>query len=138
MLVPGGAAEALHAHESNFRLHIKNRKGFIRLALETKAKPIPCLGFGENQVFDTIYARDKAVQTGGGTTITKLMQRVQKCLSFSTPIMRHPFPRRRPIDVVVGKPVESPARRMGVSEAEYVDVCHALYRTVANNGSGSV
>lgn len=53
VLVPGGAVEALHAHESIFRLHIRDRKGFVKLCRETGAAAVPCLGFGENHAFET-------------------------------------------------------------------------------------
>jgi hypothetical protein len=55
VLIPGGAVEALYAHPQTFVISIKQRYGFIRLARETKAKPIPVLGFGENDIFKTVY-----------------------------------------------------------------------------------
>lgn len=120
VLVPGGAAEALHAHKDNFRLHIRQRKGFIRLALETGAKPIPCLGFGENSSFDT-------ADCGADSILSSFLVRIQKLLSFSTPIILQPIPRRRSIDVLVGKPVRFPKRAENMSESDYVDICHSLY-----------
>jgi len=53
VMVPGGAVEALHAHGSIFRLHICDRKGFVKLCMETGAAAVPCLGFGENHAFET-------------------------------------------------------------------------------------
>ena len=53
MLVPGGASEALHAHPGCFDLYLSNRKGFIKVAMETGCCIVPCLGFGENSIFDT-------------------------------------------------------------------------------------
>ena len=35
IIVVGGAEEALEAHPNNYRLTLKNRKGFIRMALKT-------------------------------------------------------------------------------------------------------
>jgi hypothetical protein len=50
VLVPGGAAEALYAATGRFTLYLNDRKGFIKLAMETGAQVVPCLGFGENAV----------------------------------------------------------------------------------------
>ena len=54
VLVPGGAAEALHAHPGIMKLVLKHRRGFVKLAMETKAQLVPCLGFGENELFDSL------------------------------------------------------------------------------------
>ena len=35
VLVVGGAAEALHARPGNYKLTLKYRKGFVKLALQT-------------------------------------------------------------------------------------------------------
>ena len=77
VLVPGGAAEALHAHHTNFKCYIKDRQGFVRLALETGALPVPVLGFGENEAFQTYYAAESS-------TTNKLFEWQQRlCKLFS-------------------------------------------------------
>ena len=137
VLVPGGAKEALYAHPGMMKLTIKNRKGFVRLAMEADAKLVPCLGFGENEVFDTLYfghdpSNDHETTAAATTTTTspiskehhswlwKLQHQIQGFLSFSIPILTHVLPKKVPIDVVVGAPVVFP-------ENASVDECHALY-----------
>jgi|UPI0005819D50 hypothetical protein len=123
VLVPGGAAEALHAHRSNFKLQILSRKGFVRLALETRAKPIPCLGFGENEAFDTLYVADEEK----GSWLWQAQLQLEKILSFSTPFITWPVPNRHPIHVVIGKPLVFPEMKKGLRYEEYVDQCHDSY-----------
>jgi len=123
VLVPGGAAEALHAHRDNFRLHIRDRRGFVRLALETGALPVPCLGFGENEAFETYYPEPTVCPVEGRPTSAylRLQQRICKLFSFSTPILTSILPNRRPIHVVVGGPI-----RFTPDDAT-VDECHEQY-----------
>lgn len=54
VLVAGGAAEALKAEPDTMKLYLQKRKGFVRLALETSKPLIPCIGFGENEIFHTL------------------------------------------------------------------------------------
>jgi 2-acylglycerol O-acyltransferase 2 len=98
VLVPGGAAESLYAAPGTFRLVTKRRTGFIRLALETGALPVPCVAFGENNAFSVLTFQP-------GTAAFAVQQRICKFLSFSTPLLKSPFCVRHPIHVVVGAPV---------------------------------
>lgn len=48
----GGAREALNARPGNYKLVLKERKGFIKIALETGAALVPVFSFGEVEVYD--------------------------------------------------------------------------------------
>ena len=50
VLVLGGAAESLNAHPGRLELVLRSRKGFVRIALQTGASLVPCLGYGENDL----------------------------------------------------------------------------------------
>jgi len=119
VLVPGGAAEALHAAPGTFKLI--RRQGFLRLARETGARPVPCLGFGENRAFSTMhFAPDSAA--------FRWQQRLAKCLSFSTPIVVSPFCVRHPIHVVVGEPVRFPeGASLEDCQKQYMAAVEKLY-----------
>ena len=52
MLAVGGAQESLHCRPGSFDLVLNRRKGFARVALQTGAKLVPVLGFGENELYD--------------------------------------------------------------------------------------
>ena len=137
VLIPGGAVEALHAHPQTFVVAIQNRYGFLRLARETGAKPVPVLGFGENDVFQTIYHGQPATTTTTTTTTTtnnndaedpkgqsilwNLQHRLYKYLTFSIPLWFHLVPKNEiPLTVVVGAPVEFPPKAT-------LEECHAQY-----------
>jgi 2-acylglycerol O-acyltransferase 2 len=118
ILVPGGAAEALHSHPGVLKLHIQNRKGFIRLALDAKVPILPCIGFGESEIFDTVYVHN-------GMTVWEqwlwfVQQRSMRLLSFSVPIWTSVIPNKTKITVMLGAPIE-------FDENKSVDECHALY-----------
>ena len=52
MIVVGGASEALDARPGTLDLTLKNRKGFVKLALRHGADLVPVLCYGENEIFD--------------------------------------------------------------------------------------
>ena len=57
MLIVGGVAEMKQSHPERIRLVLKNRKGFIKVALQTGAQLVPVFSFGENEIYDEkIYA----------------------------------------------------------------------------------
>jgi 2-acylglycerol O-acyltransferase 2 len=132
VLVPGGAPEALVAHtessKSNptVKLCLARRRGFIRLAQETGAALVPCFGFGENKVFDTLAT--SSIADAGSSSRSAIFrswlfagqQALLKACSFSTPILTWPFPRQQPIDVVVGAPVV-------MSASDDVETCFLKY-----------
>lgn len=107
VLVPGGAAEALYARPGVMKLCLKKRQGFVKLALETNTQLVPCVGFGENEVFQT-------------TEPGILQRKWSKWMRFSIPILLHVIPRRAKITVVVGEPLDFGGERD-------VDKCHAMY-----------
>lgn len=115
VLLVGGAAEALYAQPGRFTLYLQKRKGFIKLALETGAAIVPCLGFGENDAFDT-YVPD----AGQDKRLMQMLLSICKWLRFSTPLLKSPLPRRKPIHVVVGAPVK-------FDRDSSVEDCHAQY-----------
>ena len=50
----GGAEEALEAKKDDFSLIIKNRKGFVKIAIQNGADLVPIYAFGENELFDQL------------------------------------------------------------------------------------
>ena len=115
ILIPGGAAEALHTQHFS----IKKRRGFLKLALETNSGLVPCIGFGENQAFDVWHA--------SGICHT-YMVKLQKLLSFAIPMLKSPFCRKVPIHVVVGEPIHlDPKLSLDDHEALYYQKLEELY-----------
>ena len=91
-------------------LTLGSRRGFVRVALDNEADLVPVLGFGENDVYDTVYYPPNTWQR-------TIQETVRKKIGFATPIFygRGIFnyslgilPHRKPIIVVVGKPIKLP------------------------------
>ena len=54
VLVPGGARESLNGEKDQIRLVLKNRKGFIKLAIKHGVPLVPTFSFGEQRVYDLV------------------------------------------------------------------------------------
>ncbi len=50
LIVPGGARESIVAHPGTMNLLLRNRKGFVRLALNQGKPLVPVLSFGETDM----------------------------------------------------------------------------------------
>ncbi|PNI56803.1 MOGAT2 isoform 1 [Pan troglodytes] len=107
-IIVGGAQEALDARPGSFTLLLRNRKGFVRLALTHGAPLVPIFSFGENDLFDQI-------PNSSGSWLRYIQNRLQKIMGISLPlfhgrgVFQYSFgliPYCRPITTVVGKPIE--------------------------------
>ncbi|XP_012501030.1 PREDICTED: 2-acylglycerol O-acyltransferase 2 [Propithecus coquereli] len=107
-IIVGGAQEVLDSRPGTFKLLLRNRKGFIRLALMHGAPLVPVFSFGENDLFDQ-------VENSPGSWLRCVQNWLQKKMSISLPlfhgrgIFQYSFglmPYRRPVTTVVGKPIE--------------------------------
>ena len=126
-IVVGGASESLDAQPNSLRLVLRKRKGFIKLAIRTGADLVPVLAFGENELYDQ-------VRPDSHPFIYKAQLIVKKLMGFTVPLFfaRGVFnydvglmPYRRPLNVVVGKPIRS-VQAANPDDA-YVDEIHAQY-----------
>ncbi|CUG47678.1 diacylglycerol acyltransferase, putative [Bodo saltans] len=116
-LVPGGATEALYAGPGHNTLVLKNRRGFIKLALEVGADLVPVYSFGENDCYNqaaSVFPWLKRVQA-----------KFQKVFGLSLPMVTHVIPKPVKITTVMGKPI--PVKKVeNPSDAE-VDALLTLY-----------
>ncbi|XP_026704829.1 2-acylglycerol O-acyltransferase 2 [Athene cunicularia] len=126
-IIVGGAQEALDARPGSCTLLLKNRKGFVRLAIEHGTPLVPIFSFGENDLFDQ-------VRNPKGSWLRSLQHRLQQIMGISLPlfhargIFQYSFglvPYRRPICTVVGKPI--PVQRKHRPSNEEVDRVHQEY-----------
>ncbi|KAL8808585.1 MAG: hypothetical protein Q9200_004220 [Gallowayella weberi] len=130
-IVVGGARESLDAQpRSHLRLVLKRRKGFVKLAIRTGADLVPVLAFGENELYDQVTSASHPL-------VHKSQLLVKKCMGFTIPLFhaRGVFnydvglmPYRKPLNVVVGRPIKVVQARKGETVDEgYVDEIHAAY-----------
>ena len=59
VLVPGGARESLNGEKGKIQLVLKNRKGFIKMALRQGVSLVPTFSFGEQNVYDLVRIKLK-------------------------------------------------------------------------------
>ncbi|KAM6145271.1 2-acylglycerol O-acyltransferase 2 [Phoenicopterus ruber ruber] len=126
-IIVGGAQEALDARPGSYTLLLKNRKGFVRLAIKHGTPLVPIFSFGENDLFEQ-------VRNPKGSWLRQLQHRLQQIMGISLPlfhargVFQYSFgliPYRRPICTVVGKPI--PVERKQRPSEEEVDRVHQNY-----------
>ncbi|XP_032063251.1 2-acylglycerol O-acyltransferase 2 [Aythya fuligula] len=126
-IIVGGAQEALDARPGSYTLLLKNRKGFVRVAIEQGTPLVPTFSFGENDLFEQ-------VRNPKGSWLRRLQHRLQQVMGVSLPlfhargIFQYSFgliPYRRPIYTVVGKPI--PVQKKYKPSEEEVDRVHQKY-----------
>ncbi|XP_045339924.1 2-acylglycerol O-acyltransferase 2 isoform X2 [Leopardus geoffroyi] len=126
-IIIGGAQEALNARPGAYTLLLRNRKGFVRLALMHGAALVPIFSFGENELFDQ-------VENSPGSWLRCIQDRLQKIMGISLPlfhgrgVFQYSFgliPYRQPITTVVGKPIE--VQKTPHPSQEEVDKLHRRY-----------
>jgi len=128
VLVTGGAAESMWAHPHKSKVVLKERAGFVKIALRTGAKLVPMWGFGENNLYENLAMKSR--------TLRKWQRRIQKVISVAPLLVsgRGVFaysggliPHRRPISILVGDPIDvGPAEPNPTDER--VQKVHAQYK----------
>lgn len=101
-LVVGGANEALLAGGEKMRLVLKDRLGFVKIAVQTGTALVPVLSFGENQTYNQVFSMN----------LRRIQQKMQTVMGFSLPLFYTSWgrggvlPNRVPLNTVVGGAVE--------------------------------
>lgn len=127
VLAIGGAREMASFQRSRYHLKIKDRKGFIRAAIETGASIVPVYSFGELDVLD------KKELSGGIAFVWKMYQNLMKYIFNYAPDMykgrfEYDFgllARRCPITVVFGAPID--IERNVQPTQQYIDEMHERF-----------
>ncbi|WEW60117.1 diacylglycerol O-acyltransferase 1 [Emydomyces testavorans] len=129
-IVVGGARESLDAQPHKIRLILKQRKGFVKLAIRTGADLVPVLAFGENELYEQVSSDQHPL-------IHRFQLLVKQTMGFTIPLFhaRGVFnydvglmPYRRPLHIVTGRPipvVQQP-KRDKIDDA-YVNELHGRY-----------
>lgn len=121
MIVVGGAEESLFAYPGSTDLVLQKRKGFVKQALENGMELVPVYLFGETELYYSVQH----------PLLLKLQRKIQKILSFSTPIIFGKYltliPDFHPLHVVVGEPVKVPSMSDDRSFQDQVNAYHECY-----------
>ncbi|XP_053187454.1 2-acylglycerol O-acyltransferase 3b [Scomber japonicus] len=122
VIVIGGAAESLASSPGVHTVVMKQRKGFVRIALEFGADLVPVYLFGENELFRQVIFSDGSL----GRRLQDLFKKIMgfaPCLFVGERFGLLPY--RSPVTTVVGSPISVP-KRVTPTEEE-VDHYHKLY-----------
>lgn len=123
-LVPGGAAESVDCDAPI--LTLRNRKGFVKIALQTGCHLVPVYTFGETKLYRAWTDNSK---------IKTILRKIQKMMGVGTPlvvgrgIFNYGFgflPHRQPLTTVVGKPISVPCMGDSFTQQD-VDKYHGMY-----------
>ncbi|KAL6472107.1 hypothetical protein MHYP_G00182950 [Metynnis hypsauchen] len=128
VIVVGGAAESLDCAPGLNSVTLKNRKGFVKLALQKGADLVPVYSFGENEAY-------KQVMFAEGSWWRHVQRRLQKLLGFA-PCLFHGcgffsseswgmVPYCKPINTVVGEPITVP--KVEDPTPDTIDMYHTMY-----------
>ncbi|KKA01301.1 Diacylglycerol O-acyltransferase 1 [Hanseniaspora uvarum DSM 2768] len=138
-LVPGGAKESLAVDFSGNKINLvlKNRKGFVRLAVDnvrtTKRRTslVPIFSFGENELYKVVNPKE-------GSFLRKLQVWLKNNIGFTIPIFFGRgiwntdfglMPYREKVTLCFGEPIEIDLSKYdeNTPEEEIVDHFHGLY-----------
>jgi 2-acylglycerol O-acyltransferase 2 len=121
--------QSLDAHPGTYNLTLKDRKGFVKIALLQGASLVPVFGFGETDIYDQ-------ADNERGSRLRTIQELLQKKLGFALPLVRGRgvfnykagwMPHRRPIDAVVGAPIALPKLTVEQITPEVLDKYHGAY-----------
>ncbi|XP_030637407.1 2-acylglycerol O-acyltransferase 3b [Chanos chanos] len=122
VIIIGGAEESLASSPGVNTVVMRQRKGFVRLALENGADLVPVYSFGENDLFKQVVFPEGSM----GRRLQSIFKHVMgfaPCLFAGERWLLMPY--RSPVTTVVGSPISVP--RVPCPSEEQVDHYHRLY-----------
>lgn len=126
-IMVGGAQEAINARPKNYRLNLKTRKGFVKAAILNGTPLVPAFSFGEVDIYDQAESIE-GTRWHRFRANFKRLTGILPCVINGRGLFQHSFgviPRRRPITMVIGAPIE--VERNDSPSNEQIDKLHDLF-----------
>ncbi|CAG2103195.1 unnamed protein product [Medioppia subpectinata] len=114
----GGSREVLDAIPNTMNLYLKNRKGFVKIALTTGTSLVPVLSFGENEIFE-----QKVFEPN--SRFRRYQEWLLKTFGFTQPVPTTYLPIRHPINTIVGMAI--PVTKIANPSAKQINELHDRY-----------
>ncbi|KAB0800415.1 hypothetical protein PPYR_06155 [Photinus pyralis] len=123
----GGASEAMHSKPGQYTLVLKNRKGFVKLALETGSPLVPVLSFGEPDLLDQL-------PNPIGSKMRAFQEWAKKRMGYAPiipkgrGIFQNSFgilPKQKPVTTVVGPPLD--VQKIDNPSPEEISIVHQKF-----------
>ncbi|KAH8299432.1 hypothetical protein KR044_001467 [Drosophila immigrans] len=123
-ILVGGAQEAMDSHPGQYIITLKNRKGFVKMAIRTGSAIVPSISFGEVDIFDQVDNPPDSLLRRLQTLVKKITG-ISPLIPVGRGFLNYSFgfvPYRRPIVQVVGAPID--VIQSAQPDADYVDELH--------------
>lgn len=126
-LVVGGASESLESRPGTYKIILKRRKGFVKLALMHGAPLVPVISFGETDVYDQ-------VQNPEGSLLRRAQEFCRRVTGIAPVVLlgrglfQYSFgvvPQRRPVTTLVGTPI--PIQKVPEPTEEQINELHQKF-----------
>nr|CAH8824771.1 unnamed protein product [Trichobilharzia regenti] len=120
VVVLGGAPEALDSRPGKYVFHTNRRYGFFKLAMLTGSDLVPCVSFGEPNMY-------KQVHNPEGSWLRRFQNRFTEMATFSPPLFYANclIPYRTSVNTVIGRPI--PCKKNLNPTREEVSMLKELY-----------
>ncbi|KAK9884502.1 hypothetical protein WA026_007343 [Henosepilachna vigintioctopunctata] len=126
-LLVGGSTEAYYCKPRQYKLVLKNRKGFVRIALTNGSPLVPVFSFGETDLFNQINKGDESFVRKCQEILKKLFG-ISPIIPLGRGLLQYSFglvPHRRPVNVVVGQPI--PVEKTENPTQTQIDDLHKMF-----------
>ncbi|XP_034654937.1 diacylglycerol O-acyltransferase 2-like [Drosophila subobscura] len=123
-ILVGGAQEAMDSHPGQYIVTLRNRKGFVKMAIRTGSPIVPTFSFGEVDIFDQVPNPPNSL-VRRVQTVVKQLTGISPLIPVGRGIFNYSFgflPNRRRIVQVVGAPIN--VVKSDQPDAAYVDKVH--------------
>ena len=131
-LAVGGGSESLLSAPGRYDLVLRRRRGFVKVALRTGAPLVPCIGFGEPDMFNTLN------ELPPEAPIRRFQRILTRLFGFTVPLAfgrgllggKGVLPNPAPLNIVIGEPLEVDKWTGDIEGSEWdaaVDDLHEKY-----------